>query len=123
MKMKLKSKNLKESLENQDFKELKIILVDNSTSIEELEQMENITSYLIIVLDYESRKKLLENNIEHKISDEFLNKNDLNQIQNEVYNLSKWFDQPEIRDHIIFEDVNVGRLFHEQFSEFFFNFR
>ena len=84
MKMKLKSKNLKESLENQDFKELKIILVDNSTSIEELEQMENITSYLIIVLDYESRKKLLENNIEHKISDEFLNKNDLTIVYDEI---------------------------------------
>jgi len=51
-----------------------------------------------------------------------LDENDLKQIQNEVYNLSKWFDQPEIRNHIIFEDVNVGRLFHEQFSEFLVKF-
>jgi len=122
MKMKLKSENLKKSLENHDLKELKIILVDNSISIEKLNQIQNIKSYLIIVFDYESKKKLDENNIEHITSDEFLNKNDLNQIQNEIYNLSKWFEQPEIRNHIIFEDVNVGRLFHEQFSEFLVKF-
>ena len=122
MKMELRSKKLKESLENHDFEESKIIFVDSSTSFDDLKQIQNKSSYTVIVFDYESRKKLIKNNIKHITSDQFLDENDLKQIQNEVYNLSKWFDQPEIRNHIIFEDVNVGRLFHEQFSEFLVKF-
>ena len=122
MKMKLKSKNLKESLENQDFKELKIIFVDSSTSFNDLKQIQNKSSYIVIAFDYESRKKLFENNIKHITSDEFLDESDLKQIQNEVYNLSKWFDQPEIEKDIVYEEVNIGRLFHEQFSEFLVKF-
>jgi len=120
--MKLKSKNLKESLENQDFKELKIIFVDSSTSFNDLKQIQNKSSYIVIAFDYESRKKLFENNIKHITSDEFLDESDLKQIQNEVYNLSKWFDQPEIEKDIVYEEVNIGRLFHEQFSEFLVKF-
>ena len=110
------------NLEKNDLKKLKIIFVDSFTSIKELNRIQKKSEYLIIVFDYESRKKLLENNIEHITSDEFLNKDDLYQIQNEVYSLSKWFDQPEIKKDIIFEGVNIGRLFHEQFSEFLVKF-
>lgn len=120
--MKFESQSFKNSLQNHDSKKSKIIFVDSSTSIEELKQIKNKSSYMIIVFDYKSRKKLLENNIEHSTSDEFLNESDLNQIQNEVYNLSKWCNQPEIKNYIIFEDVNIGRLFHEQFSEFLVKF-
>ncbi len=113
--------NLK-TLENKITDNLKIIFVDSTTSINELKQIKNKLSYTIIVFDYESRKKLLENNIEHITSDKFLNQNDLEEIQNEVYNLSKWFDQQEIKEDIIYEEVNIGRLFHEQFSEFLVKF-
>ena len=60
----------------------------------------------------------MENNIEHVTSDEFLNIDDLEIIQNEAYNLSSWSEKPEIQDQLVYEDVNIGRLFHEQFAEF-----
>lgn len=123
MKMKLETTSFNKSLQNYDEKSLRIILVDSSTSIDRLKQIVNKSSSTkVIAFDYESRKKLLDNNIEHITCDEFLNENDLSQIQNEVYNLSKWFDQPEIKDCITYENINIGRLFHEQFVEFLVKF-
>ena len=98
---------------------LTIILVDSDTSISGLKQIiSNLLSVKIVVFDIKSKKILLENNIEHVTSDEFLNIDDLEIIQNEAYNLSSWSEKPEIQDQLVYEDVNIGRLFHEQFAEF-----
>ena len=55
--MKFESQSFKNSLQNHDSKKSKIIFVDSSTSIEELKQIKNKSSYMIIVFDYKSRKK------------------------------------------------------------------
>ena len=68
---------------------LTIILVDSDTSISGLKQIiSNLLSVKIVAFDIKSKKILLENNIEHVTSDEFLNIDDLEIIQNEAYNLS-----------------------------------
>ena len=110
------------SLQNYN-KKLKIIFVDSSTSLNGLKQIiEEFQLVKIIVFDYESRKKLLKNNIKHITSDEFLKDNDLELIQNQAYDLSKWFDEPKINSELMYEHINIGRLFHEQFAEFLVGF-
>ncbi|MCV0366641.1 MAG: hypothetical protein K5798_05200 [Nitrosopumilus sp.] len=100
-----------------------IIFADSTTSFSKLKNIiQEFKDVRIIVFDIDLRKKLLKNNISHIISDEFLSENDLELIQNEAYNLSKWFDQSEINSELIFENVNIGRLFHEQFAEFLVKF-
>jgi hypothetical protein len=112
----------KKTLENES-KKLKIIFVDSTTAFDELKQkIKEFELVKIIAFDYKSRKKLLKNNIDHITSDEFLNDDDLELIQKNTYDLSNWFDKPEIRSELIYENINIGNLFHEQFAEFLVRF-
>ena len=112
----------KKALENEN-KILKIIFVDSTTVFDELKQkIQEFELVKIIAFDYKSRKKLLKNNIDHITSDEFLNDDDLELIQKNTYDLSNWFNKPEIQSELIYENVNIGNLFHEQFAEFLVGF-
>ena len=71
----------------------KIILLDSVNSIDEIKrEITEIRNVRIITFDYDSHKNLLKNKIKHEISDEFLDENKLQQIQNESFNLTKWYD-------------------------------
>ena len=76
---------------NKSTDNLKIFLFDSSCDLKELQQsMENKNS-LVITFDYESHKLLNENNINHEISDIYLNRLDLETIQKKSYELVEWF--------------------------------
>ena len=102
---------------------LKIIFVDSTTSFDELKQkIQEFEFVKIIAFDYKSREKLLKNDIKHITSDEFLSEDDLKLIQKNTYDLSNWFDKPKIQSTLMYENINIGNLFHEQFAEFLVRF-
>ncbi len=87
----------------------KILLVDYSFDIKSLKDTKNEYSR-IITFDYDSHNLLSENNITHEISDTFVNKTDLQKIQQSSYELLKWSIQKEIHSLIEYDGINLGNL-------------
>jgi hypothetical protein len=95
-----------------------IILFDSSCNLENLKKLTNKQSCIIISFDYNSHKLLLENNIKHEISDNFINENDLSEIQNRSYYFANWCNDVSISNIIQYEEINLGNLFFYEFSFF-----
>jgi len=94
-----------------------IILFDSSSSIEELKKFKTEKS-TIITFDHLSHKTLTQNDIIHTTSDNFLDVNDLQLIQDKSYIFAKWFDQESISKTLEYEGVNLGGLFYVEFHYF-----
>ena len=95
-----------------------IFLFDSSCTLESLNKLTNNQSCIIISFDYASHKLLLENNIKHEISDNFINENDLDEIQNRSYSFANWCNDVSISNILQYEEINLGNLFFYEFSFF-----
>ena len=99
----------------------KILLVDSSFDIRSLKNMKNEYSK-IISFDYQSHNLLIENNITHEISDNYITKMDLQTIQKKSYELSKWSMQKEINSFVEYEGINLGNLVYLDFMDLIVSF-
>ena len=98
-----------------------VLLFDSSSNVDEIKKfVEQKTK--IITFDYETHKILSKNKIDHEISDNYISDTDLQIIQNDSYNLSKWFLEPSISQLIEYEGVNLGKLLHVEFTYFLIKF-
>jgi hypothetical protein len=95
-----------------------VILCDSTSKLEEINQIIDKHNPIIIAFDYDSHNFLLENNIAHELSDDYLNSEDLDNIQDLSYKFSNWYIEPEISDLIEYEGINLGELFYLEFSYF-----
>ena len=95
-----------------------IFLYDSSSNLDKLKTVIHEKDSLIITFDFESHKQLLEKNISHEISDNFISKKDVNEIQNNSYIFTKWCEDKSISNDIIFEDINLGNLLFSEFRLF-----
>ena len=93
----------------------KIILLDSIESIEK--ELMNLKDTKIITFDYVSHKSLLKSEIEHEISDDFLDKQEYQYIQKKSMSLTKWYDG-ELSKFLEYEKVNLGRLFYVEFHHY-----
>ena len=97
----------------------KIILLDSIYSIDNFKrELINFQDARIITFDYITHKNLLKNKIKHEISDDFLDENEYELIQNESINLTKWYEGDVLDDSIKYEDVNLGRIFYVEFHHY-----
>lgn len=116
------SKTDKDSDSSTNMSKLKIILVDSTSSIDKIKKMvKNQRNFKIITFDYNSHKYLSKNKIIHKISDDFLNEDELQEIHDESFNLTKWYEG-EFSDSLQFENINLGRVFYVEFHHFLLPF-
>ena len=99
-----------------------ILFFDSSVDLDEIKPIIIKYSPLIITFDYKSHNLLQQNNIDHKISDEYLQENDLADLQNQVYKLSTWYKSDAIINDVQYEGINIGRLFHEQIVDYLVKF-
>lgn len=98
-----------------------VILVNSTFDVEKLKKVKSGTS-TIISFDYASHKILAENCIEHDLSDNFLTDEDVKKIQQNSYDLTKWYDDPVVSGMLEYEGINVGRLFYVEFHYFLLPF-
>ena len=98
-----------------------IILFDSSSSIDDLKKILNKTTK-IISFDYESHKILLEKNIEHEISDYYVSREMLVDVQNNCYRFSKWFEDNRFIQLIDYEGINLGLLIKVELNYFLVSF-
>lgn len=95
-----------------------ILLFDSSLSIEKLKTLMTERTFLIISFNYESHKLLQHNNIEHEISDNFINEKDLSEIQKTSYDFTKWCNDTQISHILDYDGINLGNLFLGEFRLF-----
>jgi len=95
-----------------------VVLYDSISNIEELKQIIKEYNPQIITFSLESHNFLLENGIEHELSENYLNENDLGYIQDHSYQFSQWYSNPIISQSVEYEGINVGELFYVEFCSF-----
>lgn len=93
-----------------------IILFDSTSNIETLKNLKKNT--LIVTFDYESHKLLSKNKIKHDISDNYLSESDFKKIYKYSWTFSKWSDKSEISKELIYENINLGKLFYIEFHHY-----
>lgn len=99
-----------------------ILLFDSSSNVDELKKFLVDQTTKVITFDYESHVLLLKEKIEHEISDNYITDSDLQLIQKESYRLTEWFDDPSLKELIEYENVNLGKLLHVEFTYFLIKF-
>ena len=95
-------------------KEQNIVFFESSTDLKNIEKFIPKNSSVIITFDYKSHEILTRRKISHKISDSFLDENDIYFLQQEAYRLTKWFET-KVSDSITYENINLGELFYIDF--------
>ena len=88
-------------------------LIDNLTEINEIvDFLDNET--LVISFDYESHNKLLEQNITHTISENFLIDVNIESLQKIGYEFLEWSNLISIKDKVSFLGINIPQLYNDQ---------
>lgn len=95
--------------------DLLIILFDSNIVENEIQNLHDYTTRLVISFDYESHKRLLKNKIEHVVSNNFLLLDDIESIQGKSYHISQWFLDEKIMEFLKYEGINLGQLYRTEF--------
>jgi len=101
-----------------DFNIESIVLCDSICNIDELKQIIVKYNPKIISFSLESHNFLVENNIEHNLSESYLNEHDLDMIQDNSYQFSQWYSDQKISHSIEYDGINIGELFYTEFCYF-----
>jgi len=100
-----------------------IVLVDSSTNIKDIKNLiKKKTSSRIITFDYKSHKILIQNKIQHEISDNYILKEDLEIIQKNCYRFSKWAKLAPFKKSLEYQGFNVGNYFYLEIFVFLLPF-
>ena len=86
-----------------------ILLIDESFDFDDIKKFLNNTTK-IISFDISSHKFLEKQNIKHISSDSFLSENDYKEIQEKSYELEQWYNSEELKQSLLFENINLGQL-------------
>lgn len=96
----------------------RILLADSSFTIDSSKNQYQ----KIITFDFDLHKLLLDYKIQHEISDNYLTKSELDEIQKKTYELSRWSKQKEIAELLQYEGINLGNLLINDFIDFIAGF-
>tara|TARA_Y100000310_G_C20703955_1_gene832909 strand:- start:15715 stop:17544 length:1830 start_codon:yes stop_codon:yes gene_type:complete len=93
-----------------------IILIDETISYNEIKNFVN--DHTFITFDQKSHIMLNENNIEHQISDSFIDKDEFQLLQEKTYDFSNWYTSKVVNEKLKHKNVNLGSLFYIEFWMF-----
>ncbi len=86
-----------------------ILLIDESVNFDEIKKfIRNNTE--IITFDFSSHNILKNQKITHVLSDSFLSENDYSEIQEKSYDVQQWYNSEELKNFLLFENINLGQL-------------
>ena len=98
-----------------------IFLLDSQINSSEINYSNNKDSQ-IITFDFDSHCALKKKSIPHLISDTFLSKKELLDIQKNAYTLSDWYKEETLEKNIEYENVNLGSLFQAELIHILVNY-
>ena len=110
-------KMLKESENNS------LLLIDSSVDFSVVKSfIKKNPSIEIISFDYKSHIILKNENIQHKISDTFLNIDERSELQKSIFKFSKWYNEPSIKQILEYDKINIGKLSYIELFSFLIPF-
>ena len=98
-----------------------IFLLDSQINFSEINYSNNRDSQ-IITFDFDSHDTLKKKSVPHLISDTFLSKKELLDIQKNAFSLSDWYKEETLEKNIEYENVNLGSLFQAEFIHILVNY-
>ena len=98
----------------------KIFLIDSTIDVDKFLKSDN--NFKIVTFDNTVHRLLLQNKINHEVSDQYISKSDLDNILQHSMIYARWYLLPEIKEIISFKDINLGELFYIEFQEFLGSF-
>jgi len=98
-----------------------IFLLDSQINFSEVNYSDNRDSQ-IITFDFDSHYALKKKSVPHLISDTFLSKKELLDIQKNAFSLSDWYKEETLEENIEYENVNLGSLFQAEFIHILVNY-
>ena len=100
----------------------KIIVFDNVDDYSNLLDVVDYDKIKIITTNYETYELLEKNNIPSVNSDKFLTDSERLFVQNTCYDLSDWYENLEIKNYLIYKNVNLGSLIKSELINVLVNF-
>ena len=99
-----------------------ILLIDSAFDFNNLKKIVNKKNITIITFDYKSHTILENQNISHKLSEDYLKDDQYEQIQEYVYKFSYWYTNEKFSNFLEHEQINIGRLYIDEMINFFVRF-
>ena len=97
-------------------------LFDNPSDFDDLYEMISKNKPKVVSFDYDTHRILKDKKINHEISDNYLSKKDLRNIQKTAYLVSEWFNADKISKHIYYNGVNLGSLIQDELINILVNY-
>ena len=98
------------------------ILLESNFNLKKIIKKISSSNIEIITFDYKSHKILKNEKISHRISENYLSENDIEDIKNKSYSLTNWFQNEKISKLLTYENINIGSLFYVEFHYFLLSF-
>ena len=95
-----------------------ILLLDSSLEFQDYEKIVEENNIKIITLDFKTHNILKEKKIAHNISDAYLNRNEMEDIQSRTYDYARWHENEKMEKYITYEGINLGLLIQTEFNYF-----
>ena len=87
-----------------------LVLVDGKIDFNILKS-EYLKDSIVISFDYLSHKSLKDNNIEHKLVEEYFSEEDKNEIDELTLKFTtSWYKDKKNEEYLKFEEINLGSL-------------
>tara|TARA_Y100000817_G_scaffold262086_1_gene216728 strand:- start:971 stop:2851 length:1881 start_codon:yes stop_codon:yes gene_type:complete len=99
-----------------------ILLIDSAFDFNNLKKIVNKKNITIITFDYKSHTILENQNISHKLSEDYLKDDQYEQIQEYVYKFSYWYTNEKFSNFLEHEQINIGRLYIDEMINFLVRF-
>ena len=96
----------------------KIILIDSTFDLIKNSKIICDKKNKVITLDHDVHKKLNEKNIQHSISENFIDDLKLKQIQTECIKFSNWHKNEDIKNILLYKEIEIGDLYKLEFHNF-----
>ena len=100
----------------------KIILIDSTFDLIKNSKIICDKKNKVITLDHDVHKKLNEKNIQHSISENFIDDLKLKQIQTECIKFSNWHKNEDIKNILLYKEIEIGDLYKLEFHNFLIPF-
>ncbi len=99
----------------------KLILVEGVIDFKIINKKLFDNNSIVISFDYLSHKSLKDNNIEHKLVEEYFSEEDKNEIDELTLKFTtSWYKDKKIEEYLKFEEINLGSLLELEIPNYFF---
>ena len=87
------------------------IFLESNFNLKKIIKKISSSNIEIVTFDYKSHKILENEKISHRISENYLSENDIEDIKNKSYSLTNWFQNEKISNLLTYENIKIIRVF------------